>query len=141
MNATGVEILEAPSDSVSRLGTCALSCVRIRLENVLVIAFLGVPNIVLTAIIVAVVAVIFRSRVFGANEPTDTSWVDAWMKAIFILVAITTFSVYLPSYVMQTSTVAGFDRDVQQLVGTAVWSVAFGSALFLLWYAHREKRV
>ncbi len=110
-------------------------------ENGHVIAYLGVPNIVLAASVVAVVAVIFHSRVFGANEPTETSWVDAWMKAIFIVVAIATFCVYLPSYVMQTSTVAGFDRDIQQLVGTAVWSVAFASALFLLWYAHREKRV
>lgn len=104
-------------------------------------AIIGIPNLVSVAIVVGAVSLLFRSRVFGSNQQGEISWLDAWLKAIVILVAIAFFSVFLPSYVMQTSRVTAFDRTVQQLIGASVWVVAFSATLFALWYAHREKRV
>ena len=104
-------------------------------------AVLGIPNVVAAAIAALVLAILARRRVFGANERTETSWLDAWLKAIVIVVFVVFSSVYLPSYVMTTSTVTDFNRDVQDLIGAAVWGAAFAATLGALWYAHREKRV
>ncbi len=105
------------------------------------LALLGLPNVVLAAIVTAVVSVAFFGRVFGASERTETTWLDAWLKAGVILVFITFFGVYVPSWVLQTGTVAGLDRDVQQLVGSAVWAVALVVTIGGLAAFHRQKRV
>ena len=105
------------------------------------LAVLGLPNVVSVAVVSAVVAVIFRARVFGANERTKTSWVDAWLKASLILVFVVFFAVFLPSYVMQTETVAGFDRNAQDLIGSGLFGVAFVATLWGLRHAYRTKRV
>ncbi|MFQ5556283.1 MAG: hypothetical protein ACE5GB_02050 [Acidimicrobiales bacterium] len=105
------------------------------------LAVLGLPNIVTAAIVVAAVAVVFRSRVFGTNEPTDTSWFDACLKAIVIVVFTAFTAVYLPSYVLQTKAVADLDGTVRDLLGAGTWLAAFAATLWGLWYAHREKRV
>lgn len=105
------------------------------------LALLGLPNVVLAAIVTAVVAVAFFGRVFGANERTETSWLDAWLKAGVIFVFVTFFGVYLPSWVMSTGTVADLDRTVQDLAGSAVWGAAFVVIIGGLAYLHRQKRV
>ena len=104
-------------------------------------AVLGIPNVVAAAIAALVLAIIAHRRVFGANERTQTSWVDAWLKAIVIVVFVVFSSVYLPSYVMTTSAVADLNRNAQDLIGAGVWGVSFVVILGGLWYAHREKRV
>jgi hypothetical protein len=106
-----------------------------------VLAVLGLPNVVSVAIVSAIVAVVFRARVFGANDRTTTSWIDAWLKAILILVFVVFFAVFLPSYAMQTKTVAGFDRKVQDLIGLGLFGAAFVATLWGLRYAYRTKRV
>ncbi len=111
------------------------------LDHGAVLAVLGVPNVVAATVVAAVLAVVARRRVFGANERTETSWLDAWLKALVLVVFVVFVAVYLPSYVMQTSTVADLDRTAQELIGTAVWGTGFLSILWGLWWAHREKRV
>ena len=104
-------------------------------------AVLGLPNIVVAAIVTAVIAVVFHKRVFGANDPYETSWIDAWLKAIVIMVSISFFVGFVPSWAMQTDLVVEFDRTAQDLVGSALWLVALVATLVGLWYAHRENRV
>lgn len=106
-----------------------------------VYALLGVPNVVAAAVVAALVALLFHRRVFGANERTTTSWADAWLKAFVILVFATFCGVYLPSWALQTKTVAEFDRAAQDVVGAGVWVVAMVLLFWGLWYAHRQKRV
>jgi hypothetical protein len=106
-----------------------------------VLAVLGLPNVVSVAVVAAVVAVVFRARAFGANERATTSWIDAWLKAILILVFVVFFAVFLPSYVMQTKTVAGFDRKAQDLIGSGLFGAAFMATLVGLRHAYRTKRV
>ncbi len=105
------------------------------------LAVLGLPNVVSAAIVAAVVAVVFRARVFGANDRTRTSWIDAWLKASVTFVFVVFFTVFVPSYVMQTETVAGFDRNAQDLIGLSLFGVAFLATLWGLRYAYRTKRV
>lgn len=102
---------------------------------------LGIPNVVSAGIVTLVVAVVFRSRVFGANERRETSWIDAWLKAGVIVVFVVFFAVFLPSYVIQTETVAGFDRNAQDLIGSGLFGGAFVATLVGLRYAYRSKRV
>ncbi len=105
------------------------------------LAVLGIPNVVAATIAVAILAVVARRRVFGANERTETSWLDAWLKAIVIVVFVVFFTVYLPSYIIGTSTVADLDRNVQDLIASAIWGAGMAVTLGGLWYAHKEKRV
>jgi hypothetical protein len=106
-----------------------------------VLAVLGLPNVVSAAIVAAVVAVVFRARAFGANERDRTSWIDAWLKAGLIGVFAVFFGVFVPSYVMQTETVAGFDRNAQDLIGSGLFGAAFITTLWGLRVAYRTKRV
>ncbi|MGI9607769.1 MAG: hypothetical protein ACR2P0_16700 [Acidimicrobiales bacterium] len=105
------------------------------------IVALSVPNLVLATIVVGVVAVVFRARVFGANERDSTSWVDAWLKAIVILVAVAFFLVYVPSWALQTKTVADMNRNAQDLIGAGLFAIALIVVLWVLRWAHAEKRV
>jgi hypothetical protein len=102
---------------------------------------LGFPPIVVVVIGTAVLAGFARRRVFGVNPRTQTSWLDAWLKAIVIVVFVVFFTVYLPSYIVQTSTVAEFDRIAQDLIGAAVWGAGFVATIWGLWYAHHQGRV
>ncbi len=104
-------------------------------------ALLGIPNIVAATILAVILAIVARKRVFGANERTATSWLDAWLKAIVMVVLTVFLVVYLPSWILTTSTVTGLDRDVQDLLATAVWGAGFGACLITVWYAHRSGRV
>ncbi len=102
---------------------------------------LGIPNVVAATIAVAVLAIIARKRVFGANERTETSWTDAWLKALVIVVFVVFFTIYLPSWVIGTSTVADMDRNAQDIIASAIWGAGMVATLGGLWYAHREKWV
>jgi uncharacterized membrane-anchored protein len=102
---------------------------------------LGLPPLVIVAIGTGVLAGLAHRRVFGVNRRTETSWLDAWLKAIVIVVFVVFFTVYLPSYVLQTSTVAEFDRIAQDLIGAAVWGAGFVATIWGLWYAHTQRRV
>ena len=102
---------------------------------------LGLPNVVAATVATLVLAVVARHRVFGENERTDTSWTDAWLKAIVIVVFVVFFTIYLPSYVIGTSTVADMNRNAQDLIASAIWGAGMVALLGGLWYAHREKRV
>jgi len=104
-------------------------------------AYLGVPNVVAAAIATAILALVARRRIFAANERTETSWTDAWLKAIVIVVFVVFFTIYLPSWVIGTSTVADMDRNAQDIIASAVWGAGMVATLGGLWYAHKEKRV
>ncbi len=105
------------------------------------LAVFGIPNVVVAAIAATLLAIVARRRVFGANERTETSWLDAWLKAIVIVVFVVFTTVYLPSYVIGMSAVSDLNRNAQDLISAGIWGAAFTATLGGLWYAHREKRV
>lgn len=105
------------------------------------IALLGLPNIVVATIVAALGTLILRARVLGTNERTATSWIDAWLKAIAMVVFITFVGVYVPSYILQTSTVANLDRNVQDILGTGAWLIAMVVTFGGLRLAHSYKKV
>ena len=104
-------------------------------------ALLGIPNVVAATIAAVVLAILARRRVFGTNDRLSTSWLDAWLKGVVIVVFVVFLAVYLPSWVMTTSTVTDLDRNAQDLIGTAVWGAGFLGCLIALWYGHRRGRV
>ncbi len=106
-----------------------------------VFAVLGLPNVVSATIVVALVAVVFRRRVFGRIDRVRSSWVDAWLKALVILVGVTFLGVYVPSWILQTGPVTRLHQPARDLVGAGTWGVAFVAILTVLYLAHRESRV
>ncbi|GEM_PF-3559118 len=105
------------------------------------LAAFGFPNVILATAAALAVCLVARRRVFGANERTATSWLDAWLKAFVIVVLVVFFTIYVPSYVVQTSTVSGMDGVARDLIGTTVWGVGMLAAMVTLRLAHKEKRV
>ena len=99
------------------------------------------PNVVVATGVTAILALVFRSRVFGRIDRTNSSWTDAWLKAVTIVVFVVFSTIYLPSWVLQTSTVTGMTRTVQDLIGAGVWVAAMGITFWGLWYLHKERRV
>ena len=89
----------------------------------------------------AILAIVLRGRVFGRIDRTNSSWFDAWTKAVTIVVFVVFATIFLPSWILQTSTVAGMTRTTQDLVGAAVWAAAMAITFWGLWYLHRERRV
>ena len=88
-----------------------------------------------------VIALVLAPRLLSANDRLTMPWLDAWLKTAVIVIGFIAFTVYVPSWAMQTDTVAGLDRLVQDLVGTGLWLLGMGAGLWALWYAHREERI
>ncbi len=104
------------------------------------LAFSGVPNLLIVAMATAFVAAVGWSRVWGRNVAGRISWLDAWLKAWVITVTAIMLVVYLPARVLQTTTVANLSRPVQDLIATVVWGVALLAVIIGLEYLRRARR-
>lgn len=80
-------------------------------------------------------------RVVGVIDRLNLSWFEAWLKTAVIVVYFVVFTVFLPSYVLQTPAVSGAARFTQELIGSAVWAVGLGAGLWALDYAQRTSRI
>ena len=89
----------------------------------------------------AAVAVVLGPRFAGRIDRLAVPWLDAWMKTAIIVVFFVAFTVYVPSVVLQTETVAGLDRIIQDIIGSGLWVLGLGVGLWSLWYAHRDRRI
>jgi len=103
-------------------------------------ALIGVSNLVVVALVVALVAAVLWPRLWGRVPIGGIGWGDAGLKALIIAVATIMLVAYLPSRILQTGTVAGQSRLIQDLIGTGVWSVGFVATLAGLHYLRRERR-
>ena len=89
----------------------------------------------------AAVAVVLGPRFAGRIDRLTVPWFDAWMKTAIIVAFFIIFTVFIPSMVLQTQTVAGLDRIFQDIIGTGLWVLGLGIGLWALWYAHRDRRI
>ena len=80
-------------------------------------------------------------RIASQNDRLDTSWVDAGLKAVTIVLGFVIGIVFIPNWAMQSSTVAKLDRPIQDLIGSGLWAAGLGLGLWTLWYTHRESRI
>ena len=76
-----------------------------------------------------------------SNGREPLSWAGATLKAIVIFVAVAALTVFIPSWVLRLDQVTGLDRDAQDLIGSVVWGAGFLGSLWLLWYAHKHRRI
>lgn len=88
-----------------------------------------------------VAGLVLGPRLLSANDRLHMPWLDAWLKTAVIVVGFIVFTVFVPSWAMQTDTVAGLDRLVQDMIGTGLWLLGMVGGLWALWYAHREDRI
>lgn len=98
-------------------------------------------QIAVVVLVGAAFVVLFGARVVRVVDRRDLSWLDAWLKTTVIVAYFIVFTVFLPSYALQTPTVSGLSRPAQELIGSAVWAVGLGAGLWALWYAQRTKRI
>ncbi len=107
----------------------------------LILGFLGISNLLLVVFAVVIVGIATWSRTWGRNPVGATSWIDGWLKAAVLTALAVLLVAYLPSVVLQTSTVANFSQPVQDLIGTSVWAVGLLVTLGGLHHLRRARRV
>lgn len=88
-----------------------------------------------------VILLVVGPRLTSRNDRLDTPWFDTWLKTAAVVVATVLAIAYIPNWVLQTSTVAGLDRPLQDLIGVSVWGLGLALCLGGLWFAHRDSRL
>ena len=93
------------------------------------------------AVGVGVGALVLWPRFVSAGDRRRMPWLDAWLKAIAIVLWFVVFTVYVPSEVMQSDTVADLDKNAQDVIGTGLWLGGMAVGIWGLWYASRHRRI
>jgi hypothetical protein len=68
-------------------------------------------------------------------------WLDAWLRVAIIVVFFVAAIAIFPSMILQSETVAGLPRPVQEVIALGLWGGGLAAGLWGLWYAHREGRI
>jgi len=93
-------------------------------------------------LVAALVALMVISpRLLSQNDRLDTPWFDVWLKTGTIFIAVALAIAFIPNWVLQSSTVTGLARPVQDLIGVSVWGLGLALCLGGLWYAHKDSRI
>jgi len=87
------------------------------------------------------IAIVFGSRIIGKIDRREVSWLDAWLKTGVIVVGLIVSIVILPAKFIELGFVQDMSRNVRDLLTVGIWSGALAVSLFVLWYAHRERRI
>lgn len=103
--------------------------------------FANMTQLLAIAIAVGVVALVLAPRLTSAHSRLEMPWFDAWLKAGVIVIGFIVFTVFVPSWVLQTETVSGLDRMAQDIIGAGLWFGALAAGIWALWYANRERRI
>ena len=94
----------------------------------------------LLAVIVLLAAVMGR-RILATVDRRKLSWLDAWLKTLYIVIAIVVATVIIPAKFIETSFVEGLPRVAQDLLTVGIWSVMLVASIGGLWYLHRTRRI
>lgn len=89
----------------------------------------------------AAFAMVLTPRLRSENNRLNTPWLNAWLKAIVIVLSVILLTVFLPDWALKTGTVSRLGRFAQDFIGTSLWALGLALVLGGLWYAHRESRV
>lgn len=80
-------------------------------------------------------------RIVSEEDRLTMPWLDAWLRVAIIVVFFIVALAFVPSFVLQTETVAGLPRAVQDVIGSVLWGGGLVVGLWALWYTHRENRI
>ncbi len=89
----------------------------------------------------AAFAMVLTPQLRSENDRMNTPWLDAWLKAVVIVLSVILLTVFLPDWALKTGTVSRLGRFAQDFIGTSLWALGLAVVLGGLWYAHRESRV
>jgi hypothetical protein len=103
--------------------------------------FANMTNILGIAVAGGVAMLVLAPRLTSAHSRLEMPWLDAWLKSGVIVIGFIVFTVFVPSWVLQTETVSGLDRMAQDIIGAGLWFGALAAGIWALWYANRERRI
>lgn len=89
----------------------------------------------------SVVGLVLAPRLLSQNDRLSMPWLDAWLKTAAITFGFVFATVVVPDWVLKTSAVAKLDRAAQDFIGVALWGGGFLTAMWALWYAHKDSRI
>jgi mono/diheme cytochrome c family protein len=92
-------------------------------------------------VVFAVVVIIFARRVFGVCDRRTLPWSIAWLKTGVIVIGMIVATTIVPSRVLESDAVRDMSRSAQDLITLGCWSVGLFGGLWILWWAHRGRRI
>lgn len=95
----------------------------------------------IVGLIFVVFVVLFRRQILRPIDRLSSSWSDAFIKATTIVLFLVLFVILIPSWAVQTETVAKLDRPIQDLIGSGLWVGGLSAGIGGLWLAHRDSRI
>jgi mono/diheme cytochrome c family protein len=88
-----------------------------------------------------VATLVLAPRLVGMSNRLESTWLDAWMKAVAIVVLVALLTIFIPNWALTSGTVSKADGVIQDLVGVGLWSIGLATVLGGLWWAHKEDRI
>jgi mono/diheme cytochrome c family protein len=93
-------------------------------------------------LLAAVVALlVLAPRLTSTNDRLDVPWLDVGLKTAVIVLSVALFVVYIPNWILKTTTVAKLGRFAQDFIGVSAWGIGLAAVLWGLWYAHKDSRI
>ncbi len=90
---------------------------------------------------IGVAILVLSDRIFGAHDRLTLPWLDAWLKTAVIVTWFVLFTVFVPSWVLQSGPVNELSAVAQDLLGVGVWALGLVGGLAGLYFAHHESRI
>lgn len=83
-------------------------------------------------------AVVLGPMVLGRNAQTELTWVEAGLKSVIVIGYFIVAGLIVPGRFMELQQVTELDRELQYLLGAAVWGGGIAIGLLALWWAGRK---
>jgi hypothetical protein len=90
---------------------------------------------------VLVALVLLRHRLFGPIDRLNGPWIDAWLRAFLIAVAIALLVVVIPAKVLELDAVTEMDGNAQDLIGSGLSLGGLGVVLVTLRLLQKHDRI
>jgi len=90
---------------------------------------------------IGIAILVLSDRIFGSHDRLTLPWLDAWLKTGVIVIWFVLFTVFVPSWVLQSGPVNDLSAITRDLLGVSVWMLGLFGGLTGLYFAQKESRI